>query len=68
MHHYRVKKSSNFEWSEVSSLPLKMYKLTNQVEDVIALACSVESEDFCEAEVVGLFILISNLGSAERLL
>ena len=34
-------KSSSLEGIEVSSLGLKMYKLTNQVEGVIALACSV---------------------------
>ena len=38
-------KSSNLEGIEVSSLSLKMYKLTNQVEGVIALACSVEVEE-----------------------
>ena len=36
---------SNLEGIEVSSLGLKMNKLTNQVEGVRALACSVEVEE-----------------------
>ena len=46
-------RSSKLEGGEVSSLGLKIYKLTNQVEGVIALASSVGSEENCEAEVVG---------------
>ena len=42
---------------------LKVYKSTNQVEGVIAVACSVESEEYCDERVVGWYILISNLGS-----
>ena len=41
----RRNKSSILEGIEVSSLGLKIYKLTNQVEGVIALACSVEVEE-----------------------
>ena len=46
-------RSSNLEGSEVSSVGLKLHKITNQVQGVIALACSVVNEEFCEAEVVG---------------
>ena len=47
-------RSSNLEGSEVSSVGLKLYKITNQVQGVIALAFnSVVNEEFCEAEVVG---------------
>ena len=49
-------RSSNLKGSEVYSLGLKIYKLTNQVEGLIALACSVESEEFRGAEVVGSYI------------
>ena len=38
---------------------LKIDKFTYQVEGVIALACSVESEEYCDEEVVGWYILIS---------
>ena len=37
--------SSNLEGIEVSSLGLKRNKLTNQVEGVRALSCSVEVEE-----------------------
>ena len=38
-------RSPNLEGIEVSSVYLKMNKLTNQVEGVIALACSVVVEE-----------------------
>ena len=49
----RRNKSSNLEGIEVSSLGLKIYKLTNQVECVIALACSVEVEEDWGEEILG---------------
>ena len=46
-------KSSNLEGMEVSSLGLEIYKLTNQVEGVIALACSVEVKENWDEEILG---------------
>ena len=49
----RRNKSSNLEGIEVSSLGLKIYRLTNQVEGVIALACSEEVEEDWGEEILG---------------
>ena len=46
-------KSSNLEAIEVSWEGLKMYKLTNQVEGVIALACSGGVEEGWDNGSVG---------------
>ena len=61
-------RSSNLEGSEVSLLGLTIYKLTDQVEGVIALAGSVESEEYCDEDVVGWHILVPILGSVGELL
>ena len=47
--------SSNLEGIEVSSLGLKRNELTNQVEGVRALACSVEVEEESRDSRAGIF-------------